>query len=111
MYRENLYKSLLKTLRPVWIVYSVLGILPVIAVLLFPAGLVLKATPTCYSIKYFGQQCFMCGSTRSFILAGQGKFAEAIAMNKISFILFFLILANTIVLIYTLTKNKKHETA
>lgn len=106
MHRE---KSFVKALKSAWIVYSAIGLLSMLAAVLIHPKTLLKITPTCYSVKQFGKECFMCGSTRGFILAGHGKFSEAMQMNKLSLVLFFIIIANTFLLLYTLTK-KKHET-
>lgn len=102
--------SYIKAFKTVWIIYSVTGFLTLLAALIIPGNMLLNATPVCYSVRQFGKECFMCGSTRGFILAGRGKFTEAMQMNKLSLVLFFLIIANTFLLLYTLTK-KKHETS
>lgn len=98
-----------KTAKTVWIIYSLAGILPVLVAFIVPRDALLGATPACYSIKQFGHECFMCGSTRGFILTAEGNFAEAAAMNRLSLVLFFIIIANTIVLAYYLLTNKQNK--
>ena len=97
----------IKALKAVWIIYSVCGLIVLAASIFMPSHLVLEHTPTCYSVKQWGRECFMCGSTRSFIQAGQGNFRAAIQLNKLAFILFILLITNTIAIIYYTITTKK----
>jgi len=103
----------IKALRWVWGIYTACGILAVIIAIVFPPDAILRNSPTCYSIKQFGRECFMCGSTRSFIQAGHGNFATALEFNRLAVVLFVLAIINFIVFIYysittkLLTKKKR----
>ena len=93
----------------VWIIYSICSIVIVLAAIFIPEGMLLENTPTCYSIKELGRECFMCGSTRSFIQFGMGNFKAAFALNKFTFGLFIAIIINLFVFLYYLT-ILKHKT-
>jgi hypothetical protein len=96
-----------KAFKAVWIIYSVCGLLLLTTAVFIPPHFVLEHTPTCYSVKQWGRECFMCGATRSFIQAGGGNFNEALQFNKLAFVLFILIIINTIALIYYTITTKK----
>lgn len=102
--------QLAKALKKVWIIYSLLALLVLLAAVFIPNEVILNNTPTCYSVKQFGKECFMCGSTRSFVMAGSGNFEAAASMNKMALALFMLIIINSLILLYffitNLTKNK-----
>jgi hypothetical protein len=101
----------LKTIISLWIIYSAVGMAITLIVFLLPADTILKASPTCYSVKQLGKQCFMCGSTRSFLKAAQGNFNNAIHLNRLAFVLFIIMICNTFIfalyLTNQLTKTKK----
>lgn len=98
----------IKAFKTVWIIYSVCGALLLLTAIAAPPETVLQYTPTCYSIKKWGTECFMCGSTRSFIQASKGNFNAALQFNSLAFALFTLLVANTAVLLYyTITIKKK----
>jgi len=99
-----------KALKTVWGVYSVAGLLLILITLCLPDAFILKATPVCYSIKRFGKECFMCGSTRSFIQFARGNFENAIALNKFAFILYTLLIINSVFFISFLLKTKNKKT-
>jgi len=102
-----------KALKWVWGIYTACGILVVMVAVVFPPDAILRNSPTCYSIKQFGRECFMCGSTRSFIQAGHGNITAALQYNRLAVVLFVLGIINFIVFIYysitnkLLTKKKK----
>jgi hypothetical protein len=66
----------------VWGVVSlvVLGVLATPFVL--DEGRILRLAPACISRTKYGQDCFACGLTRSFVLISQGRFHEAASQNK-----------------------------
>jgi hypothetical protein len=102
-----LYK---KALKAVWAIYSLAGLITILVAVLVPKKTVLALSPVCYSVKQFGRQCFMCGSTRSFMQAGNANFKAAAQHNSFALILFVAIIVNTIVFIYiTTTNNLKHK--
>lgn len=99
----------LSTVKILWIIASLSGLLLLLVSFFIPAQTVLEHTPTCYSVRQFGRQCFMCGSTRSFIKLAAGNFSEAWALNRLAFVLFISIVANTAAFaIYFVTNKTKH---
>jgi len=99
----------MKTLKIVWFFYSACGVALILAAVLLPSQTILEYTPTCYSIKQYGRECFMCGSTRSFLQAGEGNFKEAINLNSIAFALFCAIALNTPVFLFVSITNFKKQ--
>jgi len=104
----------IKALKTVWAIYTVFGVLMVIAAIVLPPDAILKNTPTCYSIKQYGRECFMCGSTRSFIQAGHGNFSGAMHLNRFAIALFVLIIINLFIFTHyqittKLITNKKES--
>ncbi|OYQ34707.1 hypothetical protein CHU92_11470 [Flavobacterium cyanobacteriorum] len=98
-----------KALKIAWFFYSALALSGIVITVVLPADFILNNTPTCYSIKQSGHECFMCGSTRSFILLSRGKFMDAFISNKLGAILFFLIIVNSIIAAFHIVKFKSHE--
>lgn len=91
----------------VWIFYSALALMAVLLTALLPDTLVYKTTPQCYSVKQFGQECFMCGSTRGFVAMGNCNITKAWSFNRLSVLLYITIIINSIVAaLYLSTKNK-----
>ena len=102
--------QLRNALRTVYIIYSVIALLLVLVAVFVPADTVLRHAPGCYSVTQFGRECFMCGSTRGFLLAGSGNLHGAAASNMLSPVLFILFAINSIVLIFLLsTKSIKNK--
>lgn len=99
-----------KALYYVYILYSALALLAVLFTALLPDQLTYTVTPTCYSVKQFGRECFMCGSTRGFVALGNADLATAWRLNRIAAVLYCMIIINSIMLtVYLLTKNKTHK--
>lgn len=97
-----------KALIWVWAIYSAAGLVAILVAAFLPHKLVLTYTPTCYSVKQFGRECFMCGSTRSFLQAACGNFTAAAQYNRLALVLFFAAVINSILFIYFITNNLKH---
>ncbi|ALM48163.1 hypothetical protein AMR72_04180 [Flavobacterium psychrophilum] len=87
------------TAKIVWIIGSTCGIVVLCISLFVPYDTVLTITPTCYSVKQFGKECFMCGSTRSFLQLSAGNFKEGIALNRLAALLYLITAINTILFI------------
>ncbi|MFP5436694.1 MAG: DUF2752 domain-containing protein [Bacteroidia bacterium] len=99
-----------KALYYVWILYSAPALLAVLFTALLPDQLIYTTTPKCYSVKQFGRECFMCGSTRSFVALGNADLPSAWQLNRIAVVLYCTIIINSIVLcIYLVIKNKTHK--
>jgi hypothetical protein len=98
-----------QTLKTLWIFYSCCGFLLLLLAVFVPAGVILEHTPTCYSVKQYGRECFMCGSTRSFIQAGSGNFREAAKMNRLALVIFIITAVNSAALMYYLLINHKPQ--
>jgi len=96
---------LINALKWVWAIYTLCGALLVIVAILLPPDAILQNTPTCYSIKQYGRECFMCGSTRSFIQLGHGNFKAALGFNRLAVALFILIIINLFIFTYYHTTN------
>lgn len=90
-----------------WLFYSALLLLVVLVAILVPEATIYGLTPQCYSVKHLGKQCFMCGSTRSFVAMGHGYFAQAWRYNRFSSVLFAVVIINSFVSIIYLSTNLK----
>ena len=97
----------LKIIKLLWIIYSAAGLLLIAIAIFIPGNIVLQYTPACYSVAQFGRKCFMCGSTRSFILSGKGSFKAAADINTIAMWLFIFIAINSLLFIYFILTNLK----
>jgi len=94
----------------VWIFYSALALTAVLLTAFLPDDLVYKTTPQCYSVKQFGKECFMCGSTRGFVAMGNDNILKAWASNRLSVLLYTTIIINSLVAaIYLSVKNKTQK--
>jgi hypothetical protein len=99
-----------KALYYVWILYSALALTTVLLTALLPNQLVYTVTPKCYSVRQFGKECFMCGSTRSFLALGNADMASAWQLNRFAVLLYCMIIINSVMLIvYLVTKNKTQK--
>lgn len=93
-----------KALFGAWLVYSACAVLSILATTFFP-GKTLSAVPRCYSVTLYGHECFMCGSTRSFIALGKGDIADGWHFNRFAVVLYAVFIINTIVLAYIFLKK------
>lgn len=101
----------LSTAKILWITGSLLGILILSASLFIPYKTALAITPACYSVKQFGRECFMCGSTRSFLQLSAGNFKKAVTLNRLAVVLYIAAVINTITFIFYFTIiNLKKQT-
>lgn len=83
----------------VWKIFSVACIVSVLITFLFP-DVMLKISPVCLSVKLYGTQCFMCGTTKAFIEITNGNFSNAYLLNKLSIFLFSLFILNSITFLF-----------
>jgi hypothetical protein len=95
----------------IWIVWQISAIasIALLLVLFFADNTwILSAVPTCeYSAK--GEECFLCGSTRAFTEIKNFNFKNALALNKLSILLFALMVINALVFanhLFKLIKTK-----
>ena len=97
-------KELINALKIIWILSGITTILVVLAIMIVPTHWILESIPIC-EYKALNKKCFMCGSTRAFIEILKFNFLEAYRLNKISIYLFFLLLINTLTLIFKNYEN------
>jgi hypothetical protein len=97
----------LSTAKILWIIISICGTLTLCISLFLPHETALAISPTCNSIKQLGKECFMCGSTRTFLHLSSGHFKEGIVMNRIATVLYIITIINTT--IFTITTLKKQN--
>lgn len=86
-------------LKYVWVIYATIAFFSVLYTAFVPEDLVKASLPACYSVTHFGRQCFMCGSTRSFIAMGNGKISLAWKFNKIAVMLWMAFAVNSLFLL------------
>ncbi len=82
----------------VWYFLSAAVLALLIMTFFFPETL-MKISPVCISKSLYGQECFMCGSTRAFIEITKGNFYKGFHLNQFSIVLFSLFFLNTVVFI------------
>lgn len=88
-------KGLKISAKAVWYILSATIMVLLAITFLFP-DVLMKAAPVCISKSLYGQECFMCGTTKAFIEISKGNFSNAYLLNKLSIILFSLFILNTI---------------
>ena len=92
----------IKAVKKVWYIYSVCGLAVLAAAVFIPADILLQHTPSCYSVRALGKECFLCGSTRSFIQSASGNFTAAMRLNKLAVVLFIAAIINSAIFMYYL---------
>ncbi|PZP51130.1 MAG: hypothetical protein DI598_03915 [Pseudopedobacter saltans] len=86
-------QELYSAIKIVWAVITTLSILVLIVVFCCDENTVLKSVPTC-TYKLQGRECILCGCTRAFLQIKHLSFDKAFRLNKLSILLFVLLLAN-----------------
>jgi len=92
----------------VWQISAIASIALLLVLFFADNTWILSAAPTCeYSAK--GEECFLCGSTRAFTEIKNFNFKNALALNKLSILLFALMVINALVFanhLFKLIKTK-----
>jgi len=92
----------------VWQISAIASIALLLVLFFADNTWILSAVPTCeYSAK--GEECFLCGSTRAFTEIKNFNFKNALALNKLSILLFALMVINALVFanhLFKLIKTK-----
>ena len=83
--QQTFLKDLKKSLLISWIIITSIIFILLISPFLFPGDVLLSISPPCESKTILGQECFLCGMTKSFISISQGNFYQAYRLNKIDF--------------------------
>ncbi len=87
-----------------WYFLSALVLVLILITLLFP-DMLMKIAPVCISKSLYGEECFMCGSTRAFVEISKGNFFNAYLLNKFSIILFSMFILNTMIFLTFIVKK------
>ncbi|RZJ39150.1 MAG: DUF2752 domain-containing protein [Chryseobacterium sp.] len=107
---QTIYKNqeLKNAIRIVWQISAIASIALLLILFFADNTWILSAAPTCeYSAK--GEECFLCGSTRAFTEIKNFNFKNALALNKLSILLFALMVINALVFanhLFKLIKTK-----
>lgn len=99
MLSQKFKMDLRAAFRIVWAIYSAL-ILPVIFITIFFPETLYKISPACFSVRLYGEECFMCGMTRAFVEISDGNFQNAGTLNSLSIYVFGLMAFNSILFIF-----------
>jgi len=101
-------QPLKNAIRIVWQISAIASIALLLILFFADNTWILSAAPTCeYSAK--GEECFLCGSTRAFTEIKNFNFKNALALNKLSILLFALMVINALVFanhLFKLIKTK-----
>jgi len=90
-----------------WLILTIISLLVIMITFLFPDSIILSSAPTCFSIRMYGQSCFMCGSTRAFMEISNGNFGGAFQLNRLSPFLYFFFIINGVICFFTVFKKGK----
>lgn len=100
-------KHIIKELKIVWGIGSLLLLFLVFSFLFFDSITILENAPTCSSIKMLNKECIMCGMTRAFVKCSNLNFSEAYRLNNGSVYLYFITVMN--ILFYSIYFMKSNN--
>lgn len=80
-----------------WLVLTLVTVPVLLAPFLLPSQTIFAWTPVCERKAKYGQECALCGMTRSFVLVARGRFKEASLANPGGLPLFAALLSNQLV--------------
>jgi hypothetical protein len=92
-----------------WLVLTLVTVPVLLAPLLLPSQTIFALTPVCERKVRYGQECVLCGMTRSFVLVARGKFKEASQANTAGLPLFAALLSNQLVALCFLSRRILHR--
>ena len=91
--------DLKKALVIFWIIITSFFFVLLISPFLFQEDVLLSIAPTCESKTLLGQECFLCGMTKSFISISKGDFYQAYRLNNFSIYLYLFFVLNVLSLL------------
>ena len=104
--------SIRRELRIVWALLTAATMVLFVLTAILEDDLVLRYTPTCYSVKYRGVECAFCGMSRAFLRISEFRFQEAASFNRGSLFVAGMMLLNILAFmghgLYTAYSTKKH---
>jgi len=80
-----------------WLVLTLVTVPVLLAPFLLPSQTIFAWTPVCERKARYGQECALCGMTRSFVLVARGEFKGASQANAAGLPLFAALLSNQLV--------------
>ncbi len=80
-----------------WLVLTLVTVPLLLAPFVLPSQTIFAWTPVCERKAKYGQECALCGMTRSFVLIARGKFKGASQANAGGLPLFAALLSNQLV--------------
>lgn len=80
-----------------WLVLTLVTVPLLLAPFVLPSQTIFAWTPVCERKARYGQECALCGMTRSFVLIARGKLKEASQANTAGTPLFAVLLSNQLV--------------
>ena len=97
--QQTFIRDLKKALMISWIIITYIIFILLISPFLFPEDVLLAISPSCVSKTILGQECFLCGMTKSFINISQGNFYQAYRMNNFGIYLYLIFCLNVLSLL------------
>lgn len=98
-------KELKKAFKIIWILASLFSIVILVIVFLCKDISVLSKIPIC-EFQAENKKCFLCGSSRAFFEIKKLKFIHAYHLNKVSIVIFGIMLFNSLFFLTKMFKNK-----
>ncbi|MBC8487227.1 MAG: DUF2752 domain-containing protein [Ignavibacteria bacterium] len=92
-------RDLKKSLLISWIIITSIIFVLLISPFLFQEDVLLSISPSCESKTILGQECFLCGMTKSFISISQGNFYHAYRLNNFGIYLYLMFCLNVLSLL------------
>ncbi|TKC03360.1 DUF2752 domain-containing protein [Pedobacter cryotolerans] len=103
-------KELINAVKICWIIISTFSIVIILIFTIVNPTLILNSTPTC-TARINGGSCILCGSTRAFIAISNFEFRNAYEFNKISLLLYILLIINSLLFLkYVFFLKFKYKT-
>ena len=94
--QQTFLRDLKKALVISWIVITSIIFVLLISPFLFPEDVLLAISPSCVSKTILGQECLLCGMTKSFINISQGNFYRAYQLNNFGIYLYLIFCLNVL---------------
>ncbi len=99
----------LREIKIVWIVFSVVIILLFLGLLILDNKTLMSLSPKCISVLSGHGTCFFCGMTRAFLEIKNFNFKSAYLLNWFSVPLFLFFIFNSLVFIFSKLKFTSNE--
>jgi len=92
-------RDLKKALVISWIIITSIIFILIISPFLFKGDVLLSISPLCESQTILGQECFLCGMSKSFISISKGNFYQAYRLNNFGIYLYLIFCLNVLSLL------------